>query len=229
MTEAVPPQWTRATFETLPHRRLSRGSRLKPAVWHVDGPAGPVLVKDTAQLPAAGRWIGRWLLNREAGLMRRLAELPEVPDVLARIDRDALVYSLVPGEPLDRERFRVDPADLTSRLREIVRRMHARGVYHLDLHQRQNILVGAGGELHLVDFGAAVALGPFGRALLGPLLAWVDGQAVLKYLARFAPECLTRDEARQVLRFRRWRKLWILAPRHSRRERDAALHRLRDG
>jgi hypothetical protein len=77
----------------------------------------------------------------------------------------------------------------------------------------------------MIDFGAAFVPGPLARAAFGGWLARVDRQAPLKFLARFAPESLTPDEARRVLAQRRWRRLWPFG-RPSRREEHAARRRL---
>jgi hypothetical protein len=79
----------------------------------------------------------------------------------------------------------------------------------------------------MVDFGAALVPGPLARRVFGPLLAWIDRQAALKYLARFAPECLSEEEAQAVLWQRRARSLWIFSSRPSRRETLGARERLR--
>ena len=106
--------------------------------------------------------------------------------------------------------------------------MHERGVYHLDLRQRQNLLVDEEGTLDVVDFGAALApRGPL-RWLFGPVLGSVDRQAALKYLARFAPSELTVEEARRFLRGLVWRKLWIVSPYYDRGEAAAVRRRLAD-
>lgn len=219
--------WTREELESLPRTLLSRDSRLKPGVWLVKHPDGDGVVKDTARLTRSRRRLGRWLLNRERRALERLDGIDGIPRVLARIDRDAFVCARVPGKPLDAEAFRRAPRELVTALHHLMDRIHDRGVYHLDLHQRQNILVDDDGRPHLVDFGAALMPGPIARALFGRLLGWVDRQSTLKYLARFAPECLEPDEARAVLRRHRLRKLWIFTRHPSTRERTAARERLR--
>ncbi|MBL7007367.1 MAG: hypothetical protein ISR76_00070 [Planctomycetes bacterium] len=224
-----PCAWTREDYRALDRRLLSRGSRLKPAVWRVEGPAGPLVVFDCAGLPRASRRLARWLLRRERLALQRLDGVEGVPQVAARIDRDAFAISWLAGTPLDRATFQRDPQGLARQLRAILAAIHARRVYHLDLRQRQNLLVDPAGRLACVDFGASLALGSFGDAILGRLLAWVDRQAALKYLARYAPEELSLEEARAVLRGLRWRRLWIFSPYRERGEGEGARRRLGRG
>jgi serine/threonine protein kinase len=207
----TPPSPSLSEYERLPRQLLSKPSRLKPAVWRVETPGGPVVVKDARACHGIPRLVARWLLRRERRVLERLVAIEGVPRVLAQLDRDVLVLSLVPGRTLDSELFRARPRELIAQMNALIDRLHALGVFHLDMHQRKNVLVDEAGRLSLVDFGAAVALGPTGRALLGRLLDHSDRHAPYKYLARFAPEELTPAEARAVLWQRRLRRLWPFA------------------
>lgn len=224
MSESV--RITREDLERWPRQRLGSPSSLKPAVWRVETPQGAVVVKDARNNRYGTRWLARWLLGRERRVLERLSTLDCVPHVVARIDRDAFAQTLLPGRTLDERIFWERPRELANQLIEATRRMHALGVFHLDLHQRRNLLVDDSGRMLVVDFGAAVAPGPVLRGLFGGLLGYVDRQAAYKYLARFAPDRLTESEARAVLRHRRLRKLWVFTPSGG-RESAGAKERLR--
>jgi predicted Ser/Thr protein kinase len=166
-------------------------------------------------------------MGREQRILRALAGVEGVPQLLDPIDRDAFAVAVLPGEPLTREAFEAHPSALAEGLRRILRAMHARGVYHLDLRQRQNILV-EGETVSIVDFGAAWMPSWASRWLLAGIFRWVDRQAVLKYVARHAPQDLSRDEARSVLRFLRLRRWWIFSPHNDAGEWQAAQDKLRE-
>jgi hypothetical protein len=208
---------------------LSRGSRFKPEVVRIELAAGPAVLKDCSHLPFWSRWLGRWLLHREAGLMERLAGLDGFPPVLARLDADAVLIGMLQGRPLDGEAFARAPQVWSAALRERVRQMHGRGVFHLDLRQPQNLLIDEDrGLLAVVDFGAGHAPGSLTGVMLRPLLGWVDRQAVLKYLARFAPQEMNRAEAEAYLRGQFWRRVWIFSPHRNRGAVAAVRRRLQD-
>ncbi|TAH35816.1 MAG: hypothetical protein EYC70_12385 [Planctomycetota bacterium] len=219
---------SRGQWQALPRALLSRGSRLKPAVWKVETPSGAVIVKDAAGAPTWSRWLARWLLARERRVLERLHGVAGVPELLACLDRGAFACTLLQGRPLEREAFARQPRAVVERLLALIERLHDRGVFHLDLRQRQNVLVDETGAVAVVDFGAAWRLGAGTRWLLGGPLGWVDRQAALKYLARYAPEELSPEEARAVLRAERWRRLWPFTPHRSRGESEAARKRLRE-
>jgi predicted Ser/Thr protein kinase len=222
---SAPGSLSRHDLERLPRTALRTPSAWKPSVWRVETAQGPVVVKDVRTSPRPTRWVARWLLARERRVLERLAPLEGVPHLEAVVDADAIALTFLPGRTLDGETFASRPRELVAQLDELTGRLHALGVFHLDLHQRKNLLIDDAGRLHLVDFGAALAPGPVGRALLGPLLRAVDRQAAMKFLARFAPEALTDEEARAVLRQRAVRRLWPFK-RPSRREGRAARRRL---
>jgi predicted Ser/Thr protein kinase len=217
----------RAALDAAPRRLLSRGSRFKPAVHAVEIDGLACVVKDVRGIPAWSRALARWLMGREQRILRALAGVEGVPQLLDPIDRDAFAVAVLPGEPLTREAFEAHPSALAEGLRRILRAMHARGVYHLDLRQRQNILV-EGETVSIVDFGAAWMPSWASRWLLAGIFRWVDRQAVLKYVARHAPQDLSRDEARSVLRFLRLRRWWIFSPHNDAGEWQAAQDKLRE-
>ncbi len=224
------PVWPRAGKGEALGTLLSRGSRFKPAVLRAEAPdgSGTVILKDCATVPAWSRPIARWLMRREARMLGRLRGLDGFPQLCARIDVDSYAVSELAGEPLDGKHVEAAPRSIATQLRDRVAAMHARGVFHLDLRQRQNLLVDEDGTLNVVDFGAALApLGPL-RWIFGPLLGSVDQQAALKYLARFAPSELTVEEAHRFLRGLFWRKLWIVSPYYDNGEAAAVRKRLTD-
>src|SRR5437763_1560384 len=99
--------------------------------------------------------------RREAALLRRLAGLPNVPRwsghvrVNGRPLPHAVAHDFIPGHPLgDRERVR---DDFFPTLRALLAAMHRRGVAYVDLHKRENILVGDDGQPYLIDFQIGLA------------------------------------------------------------------------
>ncbi len=217
----------RRELDRLPRTSLGKRSGLKPSVWLVETAQGPLVVKDAGHMGTSLRWLGRWLVSRERRILALLSEVDGIPRLVGQIDDDAIALSLVPGEPLDARSFRQQPREIVDQLSALTEKLHARGVFHLDLHQRRNVLIDASGRLHLVDFGAAVAPGGLARFFFGGILRYADRQAACKYLARFAPEHLSETEAHAIVRYERLRWLWPFTPHGGRRERAAARARLR--
>jgi serine/threonine protein kinase len=169
---------------------LNRGSRRNPDVLLVPGPSGPVVVKDWAPRgPWVRRWLAPWLGRREERAYQALRGHPAVPRLLGRIDELALVIEYRPGRRMGRSLAGEVPPGFVDALASAVDGMHARGVAHLDLRHRSNVLADAAGRPVLIDFGSAVCLRPGGLAarLLLPPLAWIDRRALEKWRVRLEP------------------------------------------
>jgi predicted Ser/Thr protein kinase len=193
--------------------------RLTPARVHAGGPAKAVVsvfesggrrfvVKDVrAMHPWARHIYGRRVLRREERALRALDGVVGVPRLLGRIDADALALEYVDGEPLRRD---LDPARLRracSQLGSRIDGMHERGVVHLDLRQKRNLLIDAQGDVFLVDFQSAWVLRRGGA--LFRLLAPFDRSAVLKFQWRYAPDLLDERQRRRARRAEWLRRFWI--------------------
>jgi hypothetical protein len=169
---------------------LNRGNRGNPDVLLVTRDARPPLVvKDFAPRgPLVRATLGRWVARREARAYRALDGHPAVPGFRGWIDPLAFAVEYRPGRRMSRKLAGQVPTDFADRLQAALREMHRRGVVHLDLRHRSNVLVSEGGAPILIDFGSAFVFRPggmLGRTLL-PLLAWIDRRAVEKWRARLA-------------------------------------------
>ncbi|MDP6963413.1 MAG: hypothetical protein QGF46_04525 [Planctomycetota bacterium] len=217
MGQLVVKHWARADYQNTTLTKISRNSKLKPEVWRSnDTASGEVrIVKDCANLPWFTRGLARMLMWREFRLMERLNGLDGVPQLTDRIDSNAFGMSFLAGEVLSEDNFRLAPRRIADALIELTSKLHQRGVYHLDLRQRQNIILGEGLSVQVIDFGASWAPNRLAATFFRSMLRDVDKSAALKYLARFAPQKLTVDEAKFLLQKLKWRRIWFFSPYHS--------------
>ena len=169
---------------------LNRGSRRNPDVLLVRDAGREYVVKDYAP---RGPWvratIAPWINNREIRAYQRLAGHPRVPRLLGRIDPLAFAVEYRPGRPMSRRLADEVSPRFVDELEDAIRSMHARGVAHLDLRHRTNVLEGEDGHPVLVDFASAVCFRPGGWAArqILPLLARIDLRALRKWKARLRP------------------------------------------
>lgn len=159
------------------------------------------------------RTIGRRALRREHHIYKLLEGIDGVPRTYGMIDRDGLLIEYIDGTYISRKKVRrgeyVVPDDLFDRCFAVVDAIHARGVFHLDLRNRKNFLIGEGGEVHVIDFASSCCVPrwlPL-RGSLMRLLGRFDRAGVLKMKRLVSPERLTEDEARFLTRFERWRTI----------------------
>lgn len=182
-----------------------------------EGEAGQVVCKFNRQKSLLGlpmKWLGRLLASREAAALKTLEGLAGIPRLMVPVhakgrllDR-AVAHEFVPGHPLgDRERVtdQFFPA-LSGLLREI----HERGLAYVDLHKRENVLVGVDGRPYLIDFQISLRLarrgignGPLTRAVLR-VFQQSDLYHLRKHVMRCRPDQAALGE--QLSKSRPW---WI--------------------
>lgn len=190
MTETLPLVLTRDALEARRRSMLHAGGTGNPDVLLVDGARPedpPLVVKDYAPRSAwVRRGLAPLLLRREARAYQRLEGVGAVPRLLGRVDSLALVFEYRPGVLLSRSLRGTLPEAFLSELEAAVAEMHRRGVVHLDLRHRSNILAGEDGHPILIDFASALrfdASKPWGRAACAALGA-IDRRALEKWRVR---------------------------------------------
>lgn len=190
-------------------------------------------------LPA--RWLGRRLARRETAILRRLADVPGIPDAVGPVCVDgrsvahATAHVFIPGHPLGRDE-RVDDA-FFPRLEAILRELHAHEAAHVDLNKRENIIVDEQGRPHLIDYQLHFALPPRGVGRLWParrllrVLQRADHYHLLKHRIRLRadqlPEHLRCPDAIRPWWIRAWR--CMATPWRQSRRRLLVLLRVRRG
>jgi predicted Ser/Thr protein kinase len=182
----------------------------KPSIWTLTADDWPAVVKDVRRTTPLFRYtLGRMSIRREERIYKRLDGMPFVPRYLGRLDKDAIILERIEARPIQEFRRTDIDAHFFDELSECVAELHNRGVVHMDLRHRSNLLVGQDGRPKIIDFEAALYFGTnfLARWLLVPLLAPVDRSAVTKYRIRYAQQ-LTRPEARKHRWFGLMRKLW---------------------
>jgi len=166
---------------------LEEGSWRDPDVLLVEAPGGPIVVKDFRRRSSFLRaTLGRFLTSRETRAYQALGPHPAIPRFLGRVDAHAIAIEYRPGTRISRTLAdRVAP-DFLDALEGAVRALHERGVVHLDLRHRSNVLVDAEGRPVLLDFASALCFrrGGLAERWLMPFLMRVDLRAVDKWRAR---------------------------------------------
>ncbi len=189
---------TRQQLESSPTQMLSEGRNwTKGQVRLLEWQGRRLAVKDILSAhPLFRNSLGKWLIRREAGILKELQGIPEVPAIYCRIDRWAFAREYVQGEPLRIHRKGQVPKEVFRHLQEVIGQMHARGIAHGDLHHR-NILLDGPGKLYLIDFSNSIRRG--GR--WNPIQQWIfrqwariDRRAILKLKSRYRPEDLSPQE-----------------------------------
>jgi predicted Ser/Thr protein kinase len=184
-----------------------KGGFLSPVISVVDHDGRPAVLKDYRTKNAVTRGLlAPSLVRREYKVLKHLEGVPGIPKVYAVVEKRALLVEFIDGNPLNKFKAGELADDVFHRLCETVRAMHRRGVVHLDLRQRKNILV-ADGRPYVIDFA---------NALMGKLagkFAPVDESALLKWKQRNFPHLVTDADRESLKKHKFLRKFWIFTKR----------------
>jgi serine/threonine protein kinase len=175
-------------------------------------PEGGVVIKDYGSKPWWTRVWAWWQIARECRAYAFAGPQPFLPRLLGRVDALALALERIPGKQLaDVHGAYANKGALLSSLRAAIDALHARGIVHLDLRGRENVMVTPEGRIFLLDLGGAVWLRPGGllHRWLFPWLVTADEAAWIKWKEMLAPGNLDARERAFDRRFRRLRALWI--------------------
>lgn len=206
------PKFPRADLEARTVRVLRPRTWIAPEVRLLDIDGKPAVLKDFKALPMATRLtVGLSLIRWEVPILKRLIGLEGVPQLLYTIDQFGFIMSFIEARSL----YKVPAAELPKgtfdRVLELVDALHARGVVHLDLRQRKNVLLTSDNRPAIIDFAAALH---FSRPnAVFRFMCNVDRTAILKLKNRVLPEELTDAEKEQLRAFDRMRRFWPLKRR----------------
>ncbi len=101
-------------------------------------------------------WLGRWLARRETRLLDAMRDVTNIPAPAGEISVDgkilhtAMARGYVAGHPLTRQEQVSD--QFFDQLAALLSKLHERNFAYVDLHKRENVIVGDDGEPHLIDF-----------------------------------------------------------------------------
>jgi RIO-like serine/threonine protein kinase len=169
-----------------------------------------LMIKDMFRKHFFVRWtLGPWLIKKEFKAYSRLTGIEGIPKQVQKIDRLAFAMEYIPGKPIQKG-APLSPSFYSS-LDRLIRQVHDRGIVHMDLRHKGNILTTEQGEPYLIDFNSSFSFRPKGllRRFLFPILRWVDYAGVLKLKKRISPELMTPEELASLERLNRIRNFWI--------------------
>ena len=151
--------------------------------------------------------IGRYMINKEMSALATLTGIAGIPTGAFRLDDYCACYHYVEGQTL-RDCKEPLSADFFVQLEGVVKCMHAKGLAHLDLRYRRNILVTDDMHPAIIDFQSGVHLDKVPR-IFHDLLRDVDISGVYKHWKRFSPETMGVEREKRLDDIMRFRKFWI--------------------
>lgn len=189
---------------------LHRGGFANADVYRYQRSDGGWVVKDFRTCPWLFRaTVGQIMVRREAAALTRLNGVPGVPADAFIIDADAFADRDMGGKPMHEAAAEATDSRFFRRLERLVWRMHRRGMAHLDLRYRRNILVLDDDSPGIVDFQSAVCLDRLPRRMKR-FLRRVDLSGVYKHWCQRDPGTLGARRLAILRNSNRLRSWWVL-------------------
>ncbi len=191
-------------------KKITAGKALKPDIMIVKRGQQFLVAKDFRNKGWGARYIwGPLNLLYEKFLLKKLDGVANIPQVIGLEDYNCLLISLIEGDEI-KKCVHLLTKNSFDQLLEIADNLHSRGVLHLDLGHKSNIMVDQHGNPAIIDFNSSLYLPPnsFFRPLIH-LLAKIDHYSILRLKIKFRPQDSNPAEKRRVEFFLRLRKLWI--------------------
>jgi serine/threonine protein kinase len=159
-------------------------------------------------------WVARRLwgplnIMYEKFILQKLRDVKGIPAFIGLEDYNCLLISYINGDEIKKSKGSLAPTYFAD-LFNIARDIHSRGVIHLDLGHKSNVMVNQNGNPAIIDFNTSIYLPR--NALFSPLfqlLMKIDNLSILRLKLRFSPQETTLNERQQLKKFMILRKLWI--------------------
>jgi serine/threonine protein kinase len=159
-------------------------------------------------------WLARTLwgplnIMYEKFILRKLSGINGVPEFIGLEDYNCLLIGFIDGDIIKKSCQNLAP-DYFDNLFEIVKKIHERGILHLDLGHKSNVMVRKNGDPAIIDFNTSIYL-PL-NSFFSPifrLLSKIDTTSIMRLKVRFRSHETTFSERQQVKKFLLIRKLWI--------------------
>lgn len=181
---------------------LHRGrSSAQPSIYLLRSNDEEYVLKDAMRCPPLIRWtFGRWVIQHEYRVYRRLRGIRGIPRVYGLLDDYALIMERLEARELPHLKENFLTPEFFARLKNLLSELHARGIAHGDL-RRKNVLVNRDLEPCIIDFATAFSLKGsawWGARLLFRHYCKVDDITVLKMQKHYFRESLTREEEQRL-------------------------------
>lgn len=188
---------------------LSRGRWANADLYLFERNQQKWIIKDFLPCPPMVRktW-GRMIAKREYLAFERLKGIKGIPDAPFLLDEYAVCYEFISGKTLKETPPESISDDYFFLLEELVEKMHAENLVHLDIRNRRNILVTDDGKPALLDFQTSLNLKRIPK-FLHSLLKDIDYSGVYKNWNRVKPQLLDSKRKARLAALNKKRSLWL--------------------
>ncbi len=189
---------------------IATDKAMKPDILIAENAGEFIVAKDFRNKiwPARTLW-GPFNIMYEKFILQKLDGISGIPQFIGLEDYNCMLISYIDGDIIKKSCRRLAPGYF-AKLSTIAQAIHKRGILHLDLGHKSNVMVKSNGDPAIIDFNTSIYLPAnlFFSPLL-KLLARIDLISILRLKLRFSPQESTFSERQQVKKLLYLRKLWI--------------------
>lgn len=197
----------------LPAKTISDGPNYKPDILLYDIEGEKIVLKDYRSKPAFWRrTIGVHSIAREAKILKTLNGIEGIPNFRGQPDRYSLAMSFMNASKIKNEDPSVrNNASFFGKLEQLVGEMHKRGVVHLDMKHRSNIMLGDDGGPVILDFASAMHIRRnwFGGEIIFRMFAEADLVALEHWRRKLCPGQIAEGNGFRAKLAQGFRRRWL--------------------
>jgi len=170
-----------------------------PAIWRIEENGHKAIVKDFRYNGFLYRnIIGRFLIWREAKAYRNLRNLKGVPAFYGSLGGITLIVEEIGGTDIEELEVISSLSDtFYKELKDLIKKVHKRGLVHCDLKRAPNIMLGSDGKPYIVDWASAISKREFRffpMKLIYERFIKDDLNAVTKLRLKYQPEKVSQED-----------------------------------
>jgi tRNA A-37 threonylcarbamoyl transferase component Bud32 len=208
------PEVKSALLAGIPARMIRQGVNYAPDLFLYEVNGEKIVLKDYGRKS----WLiratyGRMAIRQEARALKALAGLAGIPQYRGRPTPHAVAMTFVEAIRISKRTRPLLKGNeaFVRELEAIIAEMHRRGIVHLDMKHRSNVMTTPTGRPILIDFASALSfnVGWIGGRMGLSLFAWVDDWSVRNWKRRFCPNALSDSELTRAHLVRQLSFLWL--------------------
>ena len=199
---------TNSDFQKCPKEILQIGHWGNARVYRLQKDNNFWTVKDFSQAyPIVKNW-GRLTLLHERSVIESLDGIGGVPKNAVMVTPYTLAFEYIKGTNINLAPKELIDEEYLLKCEELLKRVHERGVVHLDTRGKSNWLVQQNGDPALIDYQSAVST-KYLPKVVRKMLEDIDISGVYKKWQEFQPDKMDTFRIEEKKRIDKIRKWWI--------------------
>ncbi len=201
---------SREDLEKADKTYLLKGKKNQSDVYIVEKDGKKIVIKDYKHKKFPVRILGTIYSRMEFKNYKKInKEFECFPKTYCMPDRYSIEIEYIDGSTINIAKENEKYCFVIDELKQCLKKMHSKNIFHLDLRKRGNIIV-KDSRVYLRDLTSMLVLSRVNPLIiLKPLLSLIDNSCILKWKKYICPLRLSNDEKKKLKLYNLFRSLWI--------------------